>query len=93
MQLPNSATINSVEYAGFDPAEFRGARDQFALHQALRKIARGKLSFDKMVVLHRVVSRLTRIARSTARLRETDISLPNNQRQHRTSHAPKNVLP
>ena len=26
-------------------------------------------------------------------VRETDILLPNNQRQHRTSHAPKDVLP
>jgi len=26
-------------------------------------------------------------------LRETGILLPNNQRQHRTSHAPKDVLP
>ena len=25
--------------------------------------------------------------------RETGILLPNNQRQHRTSHAPKDVLP
>ena len=44
-----------VEYAGFESAEFRGVSDQFAPHTDLKIIAGGKLTFDEMVVLHRVV--------------------------------------
>ena len=46
------AALHLVEYAGSDPAEFRGVRD----HNCTQVNAPGSLTFDQRVVLHAVAA-------------------------------------